>query len=228
MEVTPLPVAFTESGAVLRPEFVSLARELAMDIEDEEVIRARYNLTEEQLSICKQHPKFRLVYDAYVQEWNSAANTEMRVRVKSQALLEAGIVRFGVMMTSDTSTTSDRVEAAKVLMKAGGIGEKANGGGTGERFSIQINLGDASVSVEKTIEAEAVSELGQGEEDAAPVRAIPPVSGSVPEVQSLAGGASAVSPLRDLAEGPGFSIPLPSNQQEDGSPLPVRSLSEGD
>lgn len=211
MTASPLPVHITESGAVLRPEFITLARELAMDIEEEAVILARHNVTPEQFEALKQHPKFKAFYDAYCLEWHSAGNTEARLRVKSAALLEAGIVKFGAMVIGNDTAIDERIEAAKILMKAGGIGEKGNGGGNGERFSIQIQIGNGTTEVV----AEEVRPVVEGESAAPPVRQIPEATV----------GSETVQPN---AEGHEYRLPLPANEQVPDEVSQVQPLSEGD
>ena len=70
-------------------EFAALAREIAMDIFPVHDIIALHRLTEEEWQRVQKNPKFVSMVADMSAEWQSAANTRERVRIKAATGLES-------------------------------------------------------------------------------------------------------------------------------------------
>lgn len=124
-------------------DFAALAREIAMDIFPIGSILKLHQLGDEEWARIQEHPKFQSILTEMVQEWNSAASTLDRVRVKSATGLETVLHEFIYAIGDKDIPLNQRVEAGKFLAKLGELdGAKIGGGGAmGGQFAININIG---------------------------------------------------------------------------------------
>ncbi len=163
----PVPVEVPE----LTPtELAKLAREIAMDIKDVDVVLGHYNITPAQYDNLKEHNAFfKQALQVSTIEWNSALTTPERIKLESAAILEDALPRLGARMANQAEGLPGVVEAAKLFAKIAGLGEKeASDRAPGERFTISINLGGDDKLVYKsketpTIEGSATSISINGE-----------------------------------------------------------------
>jgi hypothetical protein len=136
------------------PEVLALrlAREIAMNLQDVETILALNEIRPAQWEIIQRSPYFQSVLTDAVTAWNSAINTEQRVKLKSAALFEEWLPEANILAHDRQQPLSGKVELMK-LLKAAGIGSGVAGTENGgERFSVIINLGgDAKLSFEKLV-----------------------------------------------------------------------------
>ena len=94
-----------------------------------------------------------LVYTA-TGEWNSALNTNERIKIKAAAAVEDWLTEAYVRLHDASENLPAKVELGKLLARIAGVG-LANAelaGAAAERFHITINLGaDARLTYDKTI-----------------------------------------------------------------------------
>lgn len=136
-------------------DLARLAREVAMDIFPIDSILRLHELTDEQWARIQEQPKFRQMLTDMITEWNSAASTLDRVRIKAATGLEAMLEEYILAIKDHTIPLNHRTEAGKFLAKLGELdGTKIGGGAAGPGFSININIGqDKQVSLQGAIQA---------------------------------------------------------------------------
>lgn len=133
---------------------VRIAREVAIDHFDIETILKRYSLTVNQWDQLRAHPRFTSLLESQISEWQSAENTPERVKLKAAALMELWLEEANTILHDKLQPLNGRVELGKLIARIAGIG--LNGahieGGTAEKFSVTINLGnDAQLKFEKPV-----------------------------------------------------------------------------
>lgn len=212
----PVPAVATPPLAPLPPgwdgdRLLELAREIAMNINDEAVILQNSGLTQQQYDDIKKIPFFARAVEAMRVDWESAGNTNKRLAIKAATALEATLPKLTGRLADKEESLDGVVKGATLLAKIAGIDEKKQGESGADKFSITINLGaDEKLRIEKDITPGAVEKtevpavLRQVLEGAANEAALRPV----PEANRNAG------PIQQIAEGP-------------GTPAPVVALPEG-
>lgn len=122
--------------------FLSLAREVAMDIHPIETILVNHGLTPEKWEHIQKNARFDQLLKAAVEEWNSALNTADRVKIKALACVEEALPEFFSKMHDPNETLPAKVRSLEVFANLAGFTKNAQVvGGGGERFSVTINLG---------------------------------------------------------------------------------------
>lgn len=139
-----------------------LARDLAQDMFEPAEIRDAHKLSDEQFAKILQDDTFqRMLRDVSI-EWNSAASTPERIRVKAQSAVEVALDQFFVDICDRGIPLVQRTDALKALMKLGELGEKdAPTGAVGTGVQITINLGTPGEGQEAktiTLDADPVTE----------------------------------------------------------------------
>lgn len=91
----------------------------------------------------KTHPRFLLLLESEVAAWNSALNTNERVKLKSAALIEEFLPELYARMHKTGENLDHIVKAATLAARLAGMGVTGMGvnDGDGNRFSVTINLG---------------------------------------------------------------------------------------
>lgn len=160
------------SGALSLPAelgdltLVRLAREIAVDLRDIETILEHYQIDSETFERIKATPRFQELLRSEIEAWNSALNTQERIKLKAAAMTEEALPEFYARLHDQKESLPAKVELLKFIGRLAGFGiagASVEGGG-GERFSITINLGsDAKLKFEKelpmkTIEGEVIRE----------------------------------------------------------------------
>lgn len=141
-------------------QMAKLAREVAMDIQDLDVVLKDYNLTPAQFESLQKNIFFKRVLDTAIIEWNSALSTNQRIKIEAAAILEDSLHRIGARMIKEDENLPAVVEAAKVFAKLAEIGESNRAGAAGEKFTININLGaDQQIRIEKDVTPKATDPL---------------------------------------------------------------------
>jgi hypothetical protein len=134
-------------------DLITLAREIAMDIQPLENILQARSISDKTWSKLQKNPRFAALIASETEAWQTALNTQERVKIKSAAMLELWLPTLHLRMNDTKETLTGVVEAGKMLSRLAGIG--VNGevvANIGERFSITINMGpkvDDSVRFEK-------------------------------------------------------------------------------
>jgi hypothetical protein len=141
-------------------DFATLAREIAQDIFTVEQIVALHRLSDEEWTQVQTHPRFLAMLTDMQREWNSAANTKERVRIKAATGLETTLETF-ISEINDTSIPlAQRVDAGKFLAKLGELdGSAAGSGVTGG--GVTINIVTSSDRKPITIEAVVPARIEQ-------------------------------------------------------------------
>lgn len=139
--------------------FVVLAREIAMDMHELDVILKNHDVDQARWDQIVKNPRFQMLLTQQVTEWNNALNTQERVKLKALACLEEAMPEMFQRMHDPQETLPAKVKIFEVLGNVAGMGKNQQGGAvTGEKFSVTINLGtDKPVQViadtPKTIQA---------------------------------------------------------------------------
>ncbi|MGZ5165212.1 MAG: hypothetical protein ACXWCQ_32295 [Burkholderiales bacterium] len=143
---------------------LALAREIAMNVNNLETILEAHRIPHETWRILSEDPKFNRLLQSQVIAWESATNSQERLKVKSAALIEAWLEKANSYLHNG-ELTAPKVELAKFVARLAGVGlDRAGIDGGGERFAITINLGaDSKLKFEKTLPPKVI--------DAEPVEA---------------------------------------------------------
>ena len=142
---------------------VQLAREIAMNIQSIETILETHQIDTDTWDKIKITPRFTTLLETETAAWNSAINTHERVKLKSAALVEDWLPEAYARMNDTTENLNAKTELAKLVARLAGMGlnNASIADGSGERFSVTINLGnDAKLKFEKELPMKVV----EGEE----------------------------------------------------------------
>lgn len=139
---------------------LKLARELAMDMRPLEAILATHEVTSDEWGVIANHPVFQGYLRGALEEWQSATNTQERVRLKSLSFVEEALPEFFARAHDPKETLASKIEVLKTISKFAGVGGTVEGAIAGERMVVNINLGaDHQLHIEKdytVIEGEAL------------------------------------------------------------------------
>lgn len=124
-------------------DLAKLARDVAMDIKDRHVVLKDFNLTHAQYDFLEAHNEFyKNALQAACIEWHAPLSTQKRIAIEAAAILEDSLLGLGTRMQSKHEGLPGVIEAAKFFGKLSGVGERdAGSSGSGERFTINIDLG---------------------------------------------------------------------------------------
>ncbi len=124
--------------------FLTLSREIAIGIRPLHDVLATANVTQDQWQVIEQHPRFRQLLQAHMDEWHAVGNTHERVKLKSSAIVEQVLPELYRSIVNEDEGLNHRNEVLKTVARLAGMGlDKANvGGDVGEKFSLVINIGD--------------------------------------------------------------------------------------
>jgi hypothetical protein len=123
---------------------VKLAREIAMDIQPLELILKQYAISDETWTQLQRNTKFQMLLSSEVEAWQTALNTHERVKMKSAAMLEEWLPELNTRMHDHEEALPAVIEAGKMLARIAGLGVPGDvtAGNIGERFVINISMGD--------------------------------------------------------------------------------------
>jgi hypothetical protein len=142
--------------------FAALAREIAMDILPLKDILELHKLSDDEWARISANRPFQEHVARLSQEWNSAGNTRERVRIKAATGLESELETYVRDISDPTIPLVQRVEAGKFLARLGELDGAMAGQGSGQAFSINIQIGETvrhvDVTPVRTIEALAIPE----------------------------------------------------------------------
>lgn len=131
-----------------------------MDMRSVEDILVTHEVTQSQWEAIANHPVFQAYLRSAVEEWQSATNTQERVRLKSLSFVEEALPEFFARAHDPKETLAAKIEVLKTISKFAGVGGNVDGVIAGERMVVNINLGaDHHLRIEKdfrTIEGEAL------------------------------------------------------------------------
>jgi hypothetical protein len=121
-----------------------LAWELVAQIAPLPDIMRRWSMTYDELKHKLRDPLFRSMVQETKKIWKSELNTKERIRIKSQLLVEDSLLDIYQIVSNDQLSPQARVDAFEKLAKIGDLTEKDKKDSTGERVTIQINLGPST------------------------------------------------------------------------------------
>lgn len=123
--------------------FLSLARELAMDLRPIETILKDHGITAKDLENYMKRPRFKALVTEAGNAWQAVTNTSERIRLKAQAIVEEGLPEMFKRLHDRGDPLSSKVELLKTLTKMAGVSGVEQEAQLGNKVSITINMGDA-------------------------------------------------------------------------------------
>lgn len=155
VDMPPLPVNLPmPTGTDITPHLLAaLAREVAMDIKELPDILKHYKLSQEDYEKIAKIPFYAKALESAVIEWNSALSTPTRIRLEAAAIIEDAMPKLAARMKHQDEAFPAAIEAGKLFTKLAGLdAADKTGNTTGEKFTININLGeDAKLRYEKDV-----------------------------------------------------------------------------
>jgi hypothetical protein len=129
----------------------SLAREIAMDLQDVETILGNHQIRPKDAKKYLNHPRFQAMLAEACTHWNSGLNVQERIKLKMQTLVEEAIPEMFKRLHDPRFSDSAKVELLKTLMKGGNVGvDPKEAGALGEKVQITINMGaDSKLEFQK-------------------------------------------------------------------------------
>ena len=141
-----IPKELTVTVIAPRLEAVDLAKlamEITLGFQPLPEILAHFGLTNEQYTqYIALNSYFKQALEAAAKEWNNIPSTKARVAIRAAYLAELHLQTLHDRMGDDKNSLTSVVEAFRTLMKAAGIGEENERGVSGEKITINIDLGD--------------------------------------------------------------------------------------
>lgn len=140
-------------------DLVILAREIAKDMKPLEAILKDHKINEWQWESIQNNSYFQATLASEIADWNAAGNVNERVRLKSLHFVEEALPEFFGRAHDPRETLTAKTDVLKTVARLAGIGVGSDiKGGTGEKFSVTINLGEnKEIKIEKTIDGTAES-----------------------------------------------------------------------
>lgn len=143
------------AGEVFAVNFAALAREIAMDIFELDQILQIHQLSVEEWERIQKNQQFQQMLRGLIGEWQSAANTRERVRIKAATGIEMHLEELITSLGDEAIPLGQRVEAAKFLARLGEL-DNTREFAAGGAFQINLNIGNQLVSKTPVIEHDAV------------------------------------------------------------------------
>jgi hypothetical protein len=128
-------------------DLARLAREIAMDMLDVPTILRLNEVTDQDWERIQNNPQFVSMLNAMARDFQSVQNTKERVKLKASTGVEAVLETILEDVVDRDIPLGQRIEAMKMLAKLGELGEQKEGGGAGEKVSIQIHIGERAEPV---------------------------------------------------------------------------------
>lgn len=180
----PQPPATLPPGLDIH-HVAALVRDLAMNMYDVDVILKKHGLTAEQHKTLEANEFFQRALQSATMEWNSPQSTAKRLAMEAAIALEVSLPDIAARMRKTDEPLSGVIEAAKLFAKMAGVGEEKTPNAPGEKFTININLGEDTIRVEKNRSPASLVEvqpLPQGEGARPPLLDLDPTRGGEPPV----------------------------------------------
>jgi hypothetical protein len=152
MSPFPRGLVFPATAAVTLPAMTphllyALAREIAMEINELPMILQNYSLTPEQYERIRESNTFQRILGTEIQQWSSARNTPERVRIEAAATFEQFLPHLQSRLLNEKENLNHVVEGGKLMAKVAGIDQSDQPPDAGEKFIINIDIGDKSMHV---------------------------------------------------------------------------------
>jgi hypothetical protein len=132
-----------KTNGILDLKFVALAREIAMGIRDLPEILESQRIDDAEWDQIKRNDRFITLLNSEVESWNSAVNSNERVKLKSAVLIEEWLPEANARLHDSRETLDAKTKTATLIARLAGMGlTGANIGEDGaSKFSVTINLG---------------------------------------------------------------------------------------
>lgn len=151
-----------------------LVHDLAVNMHDEATILRHHNLTPEQFNALKNNEFFKKCLDAAIMDWNSPNSVQKRLALKAALALEKGMQSMGARLSNGKEPLTSVAQLAKLFADMSGVvGREPQQNAQGEKFRIEIHLGDERVAIEKTRPTEPIREVVEGESHHLEIPALP-------------------------------------------------------
>ena len=139
---------------------VKLAREIAMDIQPLAIILKQYSISDQTWEELQRSSRFQALLGSEVEAWQTALNTHERVKMKSAAMLEEWLPELNVRLNDHNEALPAVIEAGKMLARIAGLGMPGDvtAGGMGERFVINISMGERVEAFTKDVTSQVTIE----------------------------------------------------------------------
>ena len=137
-----------------------IARHLATEEYTLDQIMERYKFDQDYYdTVVEPNPYFQRVLEEYTKEWHSLGSTPKRIAFMAAAALEEKLPELAVRM-DQRSNLSDVVAVGKLFKELAGIAPPVAGAaaGSGQNFTINIDLGQHRVNLETKAVPEIVEE----------------------------------------------------------------------
>jgi hypothetical protein len=121
----------------------ALANELAKDIMEAPDILKSLGIEFEEYETIKETRAFKELYIQALAEWQSAANTQKRVKLKAATAVEAALPTFWKDFNNPNENLNARVGLLTTLAKIGGLGQGETADRValpGQTFKLEIHL----------------------------------------------------------------------------------------
>lgn len=120
----------------------NLANGLAKQIEDPAALLSRLGFTNDDYSELSESRIFKEILTQAIAEWQGAANTHKRARLKAAVNVEEALPSFYTAMTNVKEPLSSRVKCLEIIARIAGLGNpEVVPAGNGQFFKLEINLG---------------------------------------------------------------------------------------
>jgi hypothetical protein len=120
----------------------NLANGLAKQIEDPEKLLARLGFSGEDYAELSESRIFKGMLTQALVEWEGAANTHKRTKLKAAVNVEEALPSFYQAMVNVKEPLSSRVKALEIISRIAGLGNpEPVAAGNGQFFKLEINLG---------------------------------------------------------------------------------------
>lgn len=139
----------------------TICAELAAGLTDQESVKEKYNLTDEQWTRMKESKFFKQMLKQAIEKMAGDLNAGARITLKSELMLEDALPVLDEIAHSKDIPTAARLDAIKQMSaNAGRNKPNAEGGPGGSGFAVNISIqtrGDGEpVRVEPALEGETV------------------------------------------------------------------------
>jgi hypothetical protein len=147
----PVPHPVTRSAQVQ----ALLANELAAQLLPTSEVLNKFNLTKPQLKELLQNAQFKQMYLEAKAVWESGTNSKQRIAAKAAMMAEDSLLEiYGIIHDPDNGAPA-KIDAFKQISTLADLyPKKESEGGSGEKFSITINLPEQTSRKPIVLEAE--------------------------------------------------------------------------
>lgn len=135
------PVPLPEGFSV--PQVVALARDLAMDMYDPQVLLKKHGISAGQFTALEAMPYFQKVVKELAEEWHAPKNSQQRLAIGAAVGLEEVLPDVIARAKIKNEPLQGVAQLVKVLADIAGANQSANrqAAPAREQFKITINLG---------------------------------------------------------------------------------------